>query len=230
MESSNDKPTGPSKAGKIVVVASAVVFALLTVTPFPAWVGIIAIAIWMFWSAPEIMKSEKRTFWVAEVDFFTGIAGLFWWIALAGILQSTYGWLEYSLGLIMMIATAIIIGKMARHFLSVIMFGLGLLLGVGILGFNWVAIYWGGPLAIPSLNQLLSLNWEYSIYFALLTGLVVAAISEVARCQYLREESEELQKENEDLTSQNSQLTSSVEYHQLETNRFRKANEELRSN
>lgn len=240
MESSNDKPTGPSKAGKIVALLSVVVFSVVVITPVPAttplwleWLiggmGVLAVFFYMFWSAPKVMKSEDLTFWVAEVDFFTGIAGLFWWIALAGILQSTYSWVEYILGLVMMTATAIIIGKMARYVLTPYMGCLGLLLGAWILGLNWIAIYCNGLLAIPSLNQLLSLNWAYGIYFMLLTGLVVAAISAEARYLCLYWEREGLQRENKDLAEKNRQLERSVEHHKLEASRFQKANEELHS-
>lgn len=182
---SSEEPKGPSKAGVIVAALSVLLCVALVLDPVPAWFGIIAVILWLGWVAPTIMKAGGLVFFdptdPTDVDLGTGFIGFLWWAGLYWVTASHYTFWEWLLGATLAILTAIIIGKMARHWTALVMFLLGLLLGWGILWLNVFALNLEAPMGNPVMGAY---SDSAMAGFVLLTALVTLAITKSASCAY----------------------------------------------
>ncbi len=178
----SEKPKGPSKAGVVVAALSALLCVVLVLAPIPAWVGIVAVIIWLWLAAPAIMVMGGLEFFdPTGVDLGTGFVGFLWWAGLYWVTASHYGFLAWWLGAAVAVLTAIVIGKVARHWTGIVMFLLGLPLGWGILWLNWIALRLGSPMANPVIGRY---GEATQFGFVLLTALLVLAITNLASCAY----------------------------------------------
>lgn len=179
---SDNEKSGPSWAGKIVAVVSILLCAVLVIVPIPAWIGILVMIIWLFIGCPAVMKTDELKFWGEEgVDVATGCIGLLWWVVLTWQMGTTYTTWPWLLGMVLAVFSAIIVGKIARHWMNFVVMLLGFLLGWVILWLNWLARLIDGPLATSTLAG--QSGWG-QFTFIILTALVVLSIATVASCSY----------------------------------------------